>query len=140
MSGQYHVRVLVIWRGQIALVQHHDGRDGVSYWLPPGGGSEEGENAEAAAVREVREETGLDVRIRRPVVVPRERGYVCFLAELIGPPTITPEVEAAVDGVYTIGAAWHPISTDAPLATMEPKYWSELAEPIREEIRRQLSG
>ena len=40
--------------------QRHESRD---IWMVPGGGIEEGENSEQAAVREVKEETGLDVNI-----------------------------------------------------------------------------
>jgi ADP-ribose pyrophosphatase YjhB (NUDIX family) len=46
-------RLLMILRG------HDPGR---GLWSIPGGRIEPGENAEAAVVREVREETGLDVR------------------------------------------------------------------------------
>ncbi len=132
----HHVRVLVVWRGQILLVQHHDPRDGVTFWMPPGGGSLAGETPEAAGVREVREETGLDVRVVRAVRVPSERGYLCFLAELVGRPDITPERETPSGEIYTIGAAWHPVTAAAPLGAMQPEHWSELAGTIVEELNR----
>lgn len=50
----YDGRVLLIKRG----VEPHKG-----HWCPPGGVIDEGESSEEAAVRETREETGLDVRV-----------------------------------------------------------------------------
>lgn len=108
--------------------------------MPPGGGSEPGESAEAAAVREVKEETGLDVRVVRRIPVPAERGYVIFLAELVGADAITPEIEEPFDGIYSTGAAWHPVTVATPLAAMEPEYWSELEDVIRDELRRTAGG
>lgn len=49
--------------GKILMVkQSHEGKD---IWMVPGGGIEEGENAKEAAIREVLEETGLEIRINR---------------------------------------------------------------------------
>lgn len=49
--------------GKILMVkQAHEGND---IWMPPGGGIEDGENSSEAAIREVFEETGLEIRIIR---------------------------------------------------------------------------
>ena len=50
-------------RTAVLLIQRND----VPVWVLPGGGIEEGEAADKAAVREVFEETGLVVRIKREV-------------------------------------------------------------------------
>lgn len=75
--------------GNILMVkQRHEGND---IWMVPGGGIEEGENSAEAAVREVFEETGLDIRIVRllwhveEVSAARGQRFVnFFLAEITG--------------------------------------------------------
>ncbi len=56
------VRVVIAnEEGKILMVrQHHEERD---IWMVPGGGIEEGENSIEAAVREAKEETGLDIEV-----------------------------------------------------------------------------
>ena len=51
---------------EVALIRTRSLR-GKDVWALPKGGREEGENAEAAALREVREETGLDAEIVAPL-------------------------------------------------------------------------
>ena len=84
------VRVIVLdEEGRMLMVrQHHENRD---IWMVPGGNIENGETSEAAAVREVMEETGLDVEIGRLIwhveEVSEERGQRFvnfFLGELTG--------------------------------------------------------
>ena len=56
------VRVVVVNdKKEILMVkQHHENRD---IWMVPGGGIEEGENSIQASVREVKEETGLEITV-----------------------------------------------------------------------------
>lgn len=49
----------------ILLIRHRHHKDGRTYWLLPGGGREVGESEEQCVCREMREETGLDVRVER---------------------------------------------------------------------------
>ena len=57
--------VIVVDGGSVALIERV--RDGRRYYLVPGGQVGPGEAAEDAAVREAREELGLDVEITRLV-------------------------------------------------------------------------
>ncbi|WP_422933311.1 NUDIX hydrolase [Sinomonas sp. P47F7] len=80
--------------GRIALVHRKDN----GLWALPGGGMELGESIEDCAVREVREETGLDVRVTGLVGVytnpnhvieytdgeVRQQFSLCFTTELLG--------------------------------------------------------
>jgi 8-oxo-dGTP pyrophosphatase MutT (NUDIX family) len=59
-------------RYQAAIIQDHHvlllrvaERDGSTFWLPPGGGREGEETAEACVCREVREETSLSVDVQQ---------------------------------------------------------------------------
>lgn len=68
------VGVAVVRDGRILLVERGRGAL-IGKWAVPGGRVEWGESLEAAAKREVREETGLDVRL----------GPVIWAGEYIGP-------------------------------------------------------
>jgi 8-oxo-dGTP pyrophosphatase MutT (NUDIX family) len=83
-------RVIILdEQNRVLLVSHrYPERD---LWMPPGGGIETDETSLDAAIREVKEETGLDVEIRRLIwhveEVSESRGQRFvdyFLAEVTG--------------------------------------------------------
>ena len=61
------VAAIIVQDGHILLARHEKG--GKRYWVLPGGGVDYGETVEAALVRELREEAGLDIRVRDLVLV-----------------------------------------------------------------------
>ena len=83
-----HIVVVLVFIRQddrILLVRQNYGH---RYWSLPGGVMELGESIDEAAVREVKEETGLDVRLKRVVGLYSKLGEealaVTFEAEIVG--------------------------------------------------------
>jgi 8-oxo-dGTP pyrophosphatase MutT (NUDIX family) len=66
--------------GAVLLVRHHDPTpvdpsrpERLAYWVPPGGGVDPGESFERAAIRELEEETGIELSEVGPQIWSRER-------------------------------------------------------------------
>ena len=75
--------VVLIEDNKVALIERH--RAGLDYFVFPGGGVDEGETVEKAAVREAREELGVEVVIKQKVAeihIETSR-QVYFLAERV---------------------------------------------------------
>lgn len=67
---QFHITVkaIVIYKGKILIVKRtRPSTDGLGYWELPGGGLEYGETPHEALIRELKEETDLDIKIIKPV-------------------------------------------------------------------------
>ena len=92
----------------ILLIQHREHTGGRNYWLLPGGGQEEGETEEQCVVREMKEETGLDVKVERllmempelPGSIHRRKTYLCSVVAGEARPGYEPEPEASA--IYSI--------------------------------------
>jgi 8-oxo-dGTP diphosphatase len=74
-------RALILKDGKILMVKQHVQR-GAIVWTFPGGGIEEGETAEQACHREVKEETGYDIKILD--LIDQENDRYSFAAEIVG--------------------------------------------------------
>jgi ADP-ribose pyrophosphatase YjhB (NUDIX family) len=102
--------VAVDGAGRLLLVQHR--KDGLDYWLLPGGGVEEGETIVEAARRELFEETGLEGDVGRPLLLcesidPREGRHIVHVAFLaaVRRGTLTPGLDGRL-----VDAAWLPLA------------------------------
>ncbi|MFT3893018.1 MAG: NUDIX domain-containing protein [Anaerolineales bacterium] len=76
--------IVLIEDGKVALIERH--RAGLNYFVFPGGGVDEGETPEQAAVREAMEELGVEVTIKQKVAVIHfgQSTQIYFLAEQVG--------------------------------------------------------
>ena len=109
-AGVVVVALVFIEQGeQLLLVKQGYGRQ---CWSLPGGTMESGESIESTAVREVKEETGLDIRLKRVVGLyskPEENGLaVCFEGEVIGG-KLKADYEIVECGYFSYGELPKPI-------------------------------
>lgn len=76
--------VILIEDNKVALIERH--REGLEYFVFPGGGVDEGETPEQGAIREAREELGIDVAIKQFVakIYFGQNTQYYFLVENIG--------------------------------------------------------
>jgi len=77
--------VVLIQNDKVALIERH--RAGTDYFVFPGGGMDEGETPEQAAVREAMEELGIEVAIKQKISeiqLGQKSRQVYFLVEQVG--------------------------------------------------------
>ena len=132
MRHRISAGAIVESEGRLLLVRHQrPGR--YDFWVAPGGGVKGDESLEAAAVREVREETGLVVRVSKLLYIEElaDAGcrYVKFwhAASLVGGTLDTSHHEAVAE--YIVQAAWLAPEECQGLTVYPPvltgRYWSD---------------
>jgi 8-oxo-dGTP pyrophosphatase MutT (NUDIX family) len=77
--------IVLIQRNKVALIERH--RAGLEYFVFPGGGVDEGETPEQAAVREALEELGIHIALKQKIAevqFGQRSRQVYFLVEQVG--------------------------------------------------------
>ena len=107
--------------GELLLIHRY--RDGREYFTTIGGGVEEGETAVSAAIREGKEETGLDFELgellwERPFLDQYEHAFL--VTTFSGTPTLGgPEMlEQSENNRYIL--EWHPLDDLPDSITLQP--------------------
>ena len=68
MDGYIRYQGLIIQDHKILLIRGYEIQTGISFWVIPGGHREAGESEEECLVREMREETHLEVRVEKLLI------------------------------------------------------------------------
>jgi len=121
----------IIREHHILLIRHQERASGRNYWVIPGGGRLEGEAEEICVMREMKEETNLDVQVVRLLLdearepgrmYQRAKTYLCTIVGGEAQPGYEPEPEVAqVYAIVEVGwfdmreqASWgEKVSSDA---------------------------
>jgi 8-oxo-dGTP pyrophosphatase MutT (NUDIX family) len=95
---------LIIKNGEVLLIKHCEHATGREYWVIPGGGLDGDESEEECVIREMREETNLDVEIECLLfdepghpdgIYQRRKTFLCRPVAGNHSPGYEPEIEAA---------------------------------------------
>jgi 8-oxo-dGTP pyrophosphatase MutT (NUDIX family) len=118
---------------KIVLVKRRD----IPAWVIPGGGIEEGETAEVAAIRECKEETGFEVKFVRKVAEYTHVGSLkknhLFEAIIIGgKATLNPEAKAI--------EFFDPKSLPFPCHPQIPTWFADLEKNSKKVIKKDIQG
>jgi 8-oxo-dGTP pyrophosphatase MutT (NUDIX family) len=75
--------IILIENNKLALIERH--RNGLHYFIFPGGGMDEGETPEQAAIREAQEELGIIVEVKQKAaeIFVNENTQHYFLTEMV---------------------------------------------------------
>ena len=131
--------IVLIKENKVALIERH--RGGLDYFVFPGGGVDEGETPEQAAIRETMEELGIEVVIKQKVAEitlgPKSR-QIYFLVEHVSGEFGTGTGEEFTDsdpndpdeGIYV--PIWMPIDELPRRANIYP---SELSRLVVKSVR-----
>jgi 8-oxo-dGTP pyrophosphatase MutT (NUDIX family) len=101
---------LIVNEDKVLLIKHRKHATGEAYWVIPGGGLEAGETESQCVVREMKEETNLDVAIDRLLldepahpggIYRRRKSYLCRPVSGTAAPGYEPEPDAAASYAIT---------------------------------------
>ena len=144
-------QVSIMWKGGVRVIvlddeermllvkQHHEDRD---IWMVPGGGILDDEGADEAAVREVKEETGVDISVDGLLwhveeVSERGQRFVnFFMAHVAGPqmePSLGSDPELAEDAQVLREVRFMSRDEMAKLEVFYPEYLKDEFWELREE-------
>jgi len=129
----------VLHNSCILLVKHKNIQRDLIYWWLPGGGLNQGETQEECVIREIQEETCIDVRVERLLFqvedLSRRYSYQRYATYLCSP--ISGEVAIGSEGGQSsghpiIGIGWYPLWDES---CWESGFYAEHLYPFLQSIQ-----
>ena len=127
MITRHRSSALTIQDSKMLLIELEDPTTKVRFWSVPGGGIEQGESSETAAVRETLEETGYQVDLiehskleTRYLFHWNTKDYDCHTTWFLATRAET-EPLPVNDEAYVLRHAWHPTSDKDQLFQNHPE-------------------
>lgn len=130
----YRAAVLLLEDDRVAMIERH--RQGLHYFTFPGGHVKDGESPEQAAVRETKEELGLDVSLERLVAKIGWQGkwQYYYLASVIGGTFGTGSGEEMIAPLPERGS-YQPVWLPVALLLEQPVKPRQMAELLLRSLR-----
>ena len=120
-------------KSEVLTVKRRD----VPIWVWPGGGLEEGETPEEGVIREIKEETGLDVKVTRKIAELTPVNRLTKLVHLFECQAVGGEIQT---GEETLDIGFHPIKDlPEPFFHIHAGWLPMLSANDSQVIRRPLS-
>jgi 8-oxo-dGTP pyrophosphatase MutT (NUDIX family) len=98
------------WSSRQLLAAKHRRDDGSEFWCLPGGKTDEGELAAEAAVRELREEAGIEIELGGVIWLADRpeagRFELVYTGRVLGP---TPGPRPPLEDKHLVTVAWRPL-------------------------------
>ena len=139
MGREVRCHGAVLKGDSILMVKHVNHRTGNVYWWLPGGGLQPGETQEECAVREIKEETHLEVRVERLLFETQDLSSR-YTYERYATYLCTPIAGEALPGVENTGHSitgvdWYPVWDES---RWEPGFYDEHVYPLLKSIQSAL--
>lgn len=125
MNRHTRYQGLVVKDHQVLLIKHRVHATGQGYWVIPGGGREPGETEQECVIRELKEETNLEIQVERLLfdepghpdgVYKWRKTYLCRSVGGQASPGYEPEFEAA-ENYSIVEVGWFDLQDESQWGT-----------------------
>lgn len=135
--NKFSSRAIIIRNNQLLVMERQKG--GNHYYTLVGGGIEKGETKEQALIREVKEETNLDIKYYKHVFTEQQGGffgtqYIFLCRDVVGDPSLqddSDEAKISMRGEQIYNPVWLRVSLLKDYNLLSPKIKSAIINAVK---------